>query len=102
MLFRSPSCSYQKALVDLPLFSGGYGYVLDWECMRKLADQPGRFVCVEKPLLYYRIHNGAATKECIKNHRREQEEQQMFEKMWPRQIAAALMKVYQMAYWNYQ
>lgn len=97
-----PSCSYQKALVDLPLFSGGYGYVLDWECMRKLADQPGRFVCVEKPLLYYRIHNGAATKECIKNHRREQEEQQMFEKMWPRQIAAALMKVYQMAYWNYQ
>lgn len=97
-----PSCSYQKALVCLPLFSGGYDFVLDWECMRKLAEQPGRFVCVEKPLLYYRIHDGTATKACIQDHRREREEQQMFEKMWPRQAAAGLMKAYRLAYRNYQ
>ena len=36
-----PSCSYRKEKLPLPLFSGGYDFVLDWECMRKLADQPG-------------------------------------------------------------
>lgn len=97
-----PSCSYRKEKLSLPLFSGNYGFVLDWECMRKLAEKPGRFVCVEKPLLYYRVHDGATTKACIRDHRREQEERQMFEKMWPERIAAGLMVWYRLAYKNYQ
>ena len=66
-----PSCSYGKDRISLPLFSDQYDFVLDWDCMRKLALKGGRFVCVEKPLLYYRVHDGAATKVCIKNHKRE-------------------------------
>lgn len=97
-----PSCSYRKEKLPLPLFSGGYDFVLDWECMRKLAGEPGRFVCVEKPLLYYRVHDGATTKACIQDHRREQEERQMFEKIWPGRVAAGIMVRYRLAYKNYQ
>ncbi len=97
-----PSCSYRKEKLPLPLFSGGYDFVLDWECMRKLAGEPGRFVCVEKPLLYYRVHDGATTKACIQDHRREQEERQMFEKIWPGRVAAGIMVLYRLAYKNYQ
>lgn len=97
-----PSCSYRKESLPLPLFSGGYDFVLDWECMRKLAGEPGRFICVEKPLLYYRVHDGAATKACIRDHRREREERQMFEKMWPKRAADGLMALYRLAYRNYQ
>jgi len=97
-----PSCSYKKGKLPLPLFTGNYDFVLDWECMRKLAGESGRFVCVEKPLLYYRVHDGATTKACIRDHRREREELQMFEKMWPKQVAAGLMVLYRLAYRNYQ
>jgi len=93
-----PSCSYQKKLLDLPLFSGSYEFVLDWECMRRLAGQPGRFVCVERPLLYYRVHDGSTTKACIQDHRREQEELQMFQKIWPGPVADMLMRVYRHVY----
>lgn len=97
-----PSCGYRKEALSLPLFSGCYDFVLDWECMRKLAETPGRFICREMPLLYYRVHDGATTKACIEDHRREREERQMFEKIWPKRIADGLMFLYRLAYKNYQ
>ena len=96
-----PSCSYGKDRISLPLFSDQYDFVLDWDCMRKRSLKGGRFVCVEKPLLYYRVHDGAATKVCIKNHKREREERQMFEKIWPRRLSGVLMRGYSLASRNY-
>lgn len=96
-----PSCSYKKDRMPQPLFTGGYEFVLDWECMRRLAGRPGRFICVEKPLLYYRVHEGATTRACIRDHRREREERQMFEAVWPRPIVDGLMRFYRLAYKNY-
>lgn len=92
-----PSCSYRKDQLKLPLFSHEYDFVLDWDCMRRLARKKGRFICVEKPLLYYRIHDGAATKACILNHKREREERQMFEEIWPGRLSRLLMKAYGLA-----
>lgn len=96
-----PSCSYGKHKVSLPLFSDEYDFVLDWECMRKLALREGRFVCIELPLLYYRIHDHAATKACMENHKREKEERQMFEKIWPGWLTDILLKGYSLAGRNY-
>lgn len=89
-----PSCAYRKNYLPDPIFHSEYRYALDWDCMVDLAKWPGRFVCVEKPLLYYRIHDGAATKVCIENHRRETEERQMFERFWPEPVVEFLMKFY--------
>ena len=96
-----PSCAYKKSRLPKPVFSGDYDFVLDWECMRNMAERPGRFVCVEKPLLYYRIHDGAATKACMENHRREKEERGMFEKIWPGWMPDLIMKGYRLAGKNY-
>lgn len=97
-----PSCSYRRDQLPQPLFSTEYDFVLDWECMRRLAGLPGRFVCVEKPLLYYRIHDGAATKACMEDHRREREERRMFQDIWPGRIAGLIMRLYSRAGKNYQ
>ena len=97
-----PSCCYRKDQMPRPLFSTEYDFVLDWECMRRLACGPGRFICVEKPLLYYRIHDEAATKACMEDHRREREERRMFQDIWPGWLAGLLMKLYGQAGKNYQ
>ena len=44
---------------------------------------------------------GAATKACMRDHRREREEQEMFERFWPRPLVELLMKGYRTAYKEY-
>lgn len=97
-----PSCTYHKEALGDTLFQSEYKFALDWDTMVQLAERPGRFLCVEKPLLYYRIHEGATTKSCIIDHRREQEETEMFQKFWPKWIVKLLMKRYKKAYNSYE
>lgn len=96
-----PSCTYDKEALGEPLFDSVFKFALDWDTMWQLAGRPGRFVCVEKPLLYYRIHEDATTKACIQNQRRSREEAAMYEKMWPGPIVKILMFFYQKAYRAY-
>lgn len=60
-----------------------YSYALDWDNLVQLAERPGRFICREKPLMYYRVHDGAATKACMEDNRRAKEEREMFARFWP-------------------
>ncbi len=96
-----PSCAYQKEALGEPLFHSHFRFALDWDCMTRLARRQGRFICVERPLLYYRVHDGASTKACIMDHRREREERQMFERFWPRPMVDLLMRFYRKAYSQY-
>lgn len=96
-----PSCTYDKAALGVPLFTSAYEFALDWDTMWKLAERPGRFFCVEKPLIGYRIHEEAATKACIKSRRRLQEETEMYKKMWPQPLVRILMLFYKTAYHAY-
>lgn len=96
-----PSCTYDKETLGEPLFDSAFKFALDWDTMWKLAGRPGRFICVEKPLLYYRIHQEATTKACIEDRRRSREEAAMYEKMWPGPIVKILMFFYQKAYRAY-
>lgn len=97
-----PSCTYRKNYLPDPIFHSECRYALDWDCMTDLAKWPGRFICVEKPLMFYRVHEGATTKACIENHQREREERQMFEKFWPRPVVEVLMHFYKKAYQEYE
>lgn len=97
-----PSCTYDKTLLGTPLFDSEYKFVLDWEQMWKLASRPGRFVCVERPLIFYRVHEGAATKACIENHTRSREEAQMYAAIWHcPAVEKLLMRYYRKAYGEY-
>lgn len=97
-----PSCAYRKNYLPDPIFHSELRYALDWDCMVDLAKWPGRFICVERPLLFYRVHDGATTREWIRDHRREQEERRMFEKFWPEPVVNVLMRFYKRAYREYE
>lgn len=96
-----PSCTYNKAKLGTPLFDSEFQFALDWDTMWKLAKRSGRFICVERPLISYRIHEAATTKACILDERRYREERAMFEKMWPKPMVRLLMIFYQKAYSAY-
>jgi len=96
-----PSCTYDKQALGEPLFDSEYKFALDWDTMWKLAERPGRFVCAERPLIRYRIHEDATTKACIQDHRRAQEEAAMYGKIWPKPVVKALMFFYKKAYSAY-
>lgn len=96
-----PATTYCKKKIGEPLIHSDYSFVLDWDNMFRLANEPGRWICEERPLLYYRVHDGAATKACIRNHKRELEEREMFERFWPRPVVELLMRGYRTAYKEY-
>ena len=66
-----------------------------------MAEEPGRFICVEKPLMFHRLHKDAATNACMKDHVRSREELQVFRRLWPEPVVAFLMRFYQKAYASY-
>ena len=97
-----PSCTYNYSLIGDHIFDSGYSFALDWENLLSLAERPGRFVCVEEPLIAYRVHSGAATKKCIEDHRREADEASMFRRLWPDWMASLLMRFYKQSYKAYR
>ena len=96
-----PSCTYNYSLIGDHMFDSGYSFALDWENLLSLAERPGRFVCVQEPLIAYRVHSGAATKKCIEDHRREADEASMFRRLWPDWMASLLMRFYKQSYKAY-
>ena len=68
----------------------------------RLAEEPGRFICDERPLLYYRVHEDATTKACIRDNRRFEEEREVFCRFWPEPVVRFLMRGYASAYKEYE
>ena len=97
-----PSCTYHKGHLGTPLFGSAYRFALDWDTLWRLAGQPGRFLCVERPLMYYRIHEAATTRACIQNQQRAREEASMYGKIWPGPVVRVLMHFYKKAYKAYE
>lgn len=97
-----PACTYNKSMLGEPLFDSPYRFALDWDTLWKLAGRPGRFICVERPVMYYRVHEEATTKACIKDNSRAREEAEMFAKMWPKPVVKLLMHFYTKAYEEYE
>lgn len=96
-----PACSYNKERLGEKLFDSPYKFALDWDTLWKLAGLPGRFICEERPVLFYRVHGEATTKACIADNSRIREETQMFLKMWPEPAVKVLMFFYRKAYKEY-
>lgn len=97
-----PSCTYHRELAGDDMFCSEYEFALDWDNLYELAGRFGRFICVEKPLIAYRVHEGATTKACIEDNRRKNDEMAMFEKMWPSWMVRLLMHFYVRAYDEYE
>ena len=97
-----PATTYSKKRLGEPFVQSEYQFALDWDHMVQLAGEKGRFICVEKPLIYYRVHEGATTNACIKDNRRAREEAEMFARFWPKAVVKLIMKGYSSAYKEYE
>ena len=96
-----PSCAYRKSLCGAAPFSERHKFILDWEFLYELAARGGRWICEERPLLLYRVHADAATAVCIGDHVREQEEAEMFRRLWPAAVADGILHYYRRSYEAY-
>lgn len=89
-----PMTTYNKNIVGPTPFRSHLKYALDWEMYWKLACKPGRFVCIRKPLGFFRVHEAATSKKFILNHKKEQEDVEMFRHFWPMWLVKGIVKVY--------
>lgn len=96
-----PAVSYHKSILGKSYFTSNLKYNIDWDTFLKLAEQNGTFAYVDRPLTYYRVHDGATSKEFILDHRREEEDRYMFRKFWPEWIVNIIMHFYKKAYNTY-
>lgn len=97
-----PSCTYDKNYCGDKPFNSRYKVVLDWDFLYRLAIGEGRWVCIEKPLINYRVHAGATTSQGIKDHTREKEEAEMFERILKNQtVVNFVAKLYKRSYKPY-
>lgn len=96
-----PSTTYNKKRLGEPIFDSEFKYCIDWDTFLKYAKQDGHFIYADKPLMYYRIHEGSTSKECIIDTRKIQEDTSMFLKFWPKPVVAIIMFFYKKSYKAY-
>ena len=97
-----PSCTYDKKLCGNNIFPEGYKFIPDWLALLRLTYKKGRWICVEKPLIVYRIHNESATKQCIDSKQRQKEEAAMFEILLPKCLSKVIKYFYRGAAYVYK
>ena len=96
-----PTVTYNKRKLGKDIFTSVYKFNIDWDTFYKLAGQEGVFAYKDKPLVLYRVHDGATSKEFIDNHLRIEEDTQMFNQFWPVCVSKLIMLFYQKAYDTY-
>lgn len=96
-----PAVSYNKNRLGESFFTSELKFNIDWDTFLKLADMDGAFTYVDEPLTYYRVHDGATSKEFIADHRREADDKVMFRKFWPKWMIGIIMFFYKRAYDTY-
>jgi hypothetical protein len=96
-----PLVTYNKKNLGNTIFTSEYDFDLDWDTFLKLANQEGRFLYVDQVLGHYRVHDEATSKDFIVNHKRECEDESMFNQFWPRWVTKLIMFFYKFAYKTY-
>lgn len=113
--FICPTVTYNKSVIDKfsdgDLFDGKNGFVLDWKALWKLSFIEGAFVFNNKPLICYRVHARATSKEFTDNDDRYREEYDMFFEIWSHNLknkrlafflTNLIMKGYRLSYKRYK
>lgn len=96
-----PTVTYHKNKLGPNIFTSEYKFNIDWDTFYKLAKEKGAFVYVDRPLVLYRVHDAATSKEFINNHLRVYEDTKMFRQFWPAWLVYVIMIFYKKAYDTY-
>lgn len=92
-----PSVTYNKERIGYFEFSDKLTCNMDWDAWLRLIDKPGSYVYIKKRLMFHRIHRYSQTSFQIDKKIRAEEDQMMFERLWPKLIAAYLSMVYRVS-----
>jgi hypothetical protein len=92
------SVTFNKVLLGDFAFSTNMGSNLDWDAWSRLAETPFQFGYIQDILLLHRVHRNSATTQLIANNTRAREDQEMFNRYWPRSVAKALLALYRRSY----
>lgn len=90
----SPTVAYNKELLDKPIIVEDCKTSWDWNTWINLSNKKGRFVYINKPILYRRIHENSETSQAINNNIRRETDYKLFCKFWPKPIAKFLSNLY--------
>lgn len=94
----SPICcpSVTFAADNLPpvIFKHGFRACEDWEAWEMISRLSGQFVYSPQMLMGHRIHAESETSAIIGDHKRSEEEYQMYCKFWPKWVAGRLVRLY--------
>ena len=93
-----PSVMYNKELLKDFSFSEKYKINVDWDAWLRMSSLKGRFVYVPDILLRHRIHTASATTGGLKGNIRQQEDLEIFKRIWPGFMARLLSKFYSKSY----
>ncbi len=93
-----PSVMLNRAALPDFEFSTELKTNLDWDAWLRLADQPGEFVYCRQKLVSKRVHPQSETSETIASRVRQNEDRQMFARMWPAPIGVLLSTIYALGY----
>lgn len=96
-----PSVTYNRRKINGDIFTSSLKFSLDWDTYVKLSQLDGRYIYIDEPLTYYRIHKDATTTHFVESNLRESEDWYMFRQFWPPFICKILMTFYKKAYSNY-
>lgn len=89
-----PAVSYNlKRLKDFQ-FNEEMKMAVDWDAWERIMRMEGRVCYVSERLMYHRIHEESETTTTTRDHSREQEEFEMYQRYWGTKIAKLLMKFY--------
>ena len=92
-----PSCTYHIGALGSEIFTSEYRFVIDWDTLLRIAERKGRIVCIEKPLVKIRLHDGAETARTIRDGERPKEEYEIFRRLHRKPVADLLMHYYRKA-----
>lgn len=99
---QCPTVTYNKNLLDEPIFTSDLKFGLDWDTFYKIYKQKGKIKYIPLKLLSFRIHEESTTASWIKNQTRKIEDNIMFRKFWPNWIVKIIMKYYVKCYEVYE
>lgn len=89
-----PSVTFQKKLIEIPLFDYNFKCDIDWHAWETLSRKKGNFSFINKPLMGHRVHEESTTTEIISDNIRTKEDLIMFKRFWPNFIAKRINKIY--------
>ncbi len=89
-----PTVTFNKAFTGERLFSSEFKSNMDWQAWENLSRKQGRFLYINKPLVFHRIHEDSTTSELILSNERTKEDLRILEQFWPKWLAKIIANIY--------